>query len=394
MAHFDSNGDGRLDASDAEWGRFRVWRDLDQDGESDAGELADACRGGDHVNCSLERRRRAHGRAVTGYSAKGSYIDAEGTGALYDAALRYSEYGIREDGGRESVGLLGRVRHRLCGTGTETRVTLDATVLGVIGVVGHDGADRLVAGGDDGRVLVGGGGDDTLEGGGGQDVLVGDDGADQLSGGGGSDVLVVDASDFTTGSVDGGAGFDIAFVEGETGVISQSVPVRPRGGLRREAARMASATPEPGASSWRAAVVTTRYPAGRRGDVLSGEAGADTLRGNGGNDVLLGGEGADSLEGGAGQRHSVRAPWAPTRFGAVSDNDLYVFGRGDGRDEIQDRVVVGGVQREGGTGDVLFLSGALGIGDIVLRLSGGALEIALKDPDNAERGVRHIWPTV
>ena len=31
--------DWQLDADDAEWSKFWVWRDLDQDGESDAGEL-------------------------------------------------------------------------------------------------------------------------------------------------------------------------------------------------------------------------------------------------------------------------------------------------------------------------------------------------------------------
>ena len=73
------------------------------------------------------------------------------------------------------------------------------------------------------------------------------------------------------------------------------------------------------------------------------------------------GTGADTLEGGAG-------------------DDVYVFGRGDGRDSVRDRVVVDGAQREAGAGDVLFLSGGLGIGDVLLRLRGGALEVALKDP--------------
>jgi hypothetical protein len=36
---YDSNGDGRLDSSDARFSEFRVWRDLDQDGVSQAHEL-------------------------------------------------------------------------------------------------------------------------------------------------------------------------------------------------------------------------------------------------------------------------------------------------------------------------------------------------------------------
>ncbi|MBY6202831.1 hypothetical protein KUV65_15760 [Maritalea mobilis] len=36
---FDTNGDGVLDASDTSYGEFRVWQDLDRDGEVDEGEL-------------------------------------------------------------------------------------------------------------------------------------------------------------------------------------------------------------------------------------------------------------------------------------------------------------------------------------------------------------------
>ncbi|NBZ86143.1 hypothetical protein [Stagnihabitans tardus] len=39
LAQADSNGDGVIDARDAIWGSLRVWRDLDQDGQTDAGEL-------------------------------------------------------------------------------------------------------------------------------------------------------------------------------------------------------------------------------------------------------------------------------------------------------------------------------------------------------------------
>jgi len=39
LTAFDTNNDGLLDANDADFGKFRVWQDLDQDGESDEGEL-------------------------------------------------------------------------------------------------------------------------------------------------------------------------------------------------------------------------------------------------------------------------------------------------------------------------------------------------------------------
>lgn len=39
LAAYDSNGDGVLDGSDARFAEFSVWQDLDQDGESKAGEV-------------------------------------------------------------------------------------------------------------------------------------------------------------------------------------------------------------------------------------------------------------------------------------------------------------------------------------------------------------------
>ena len=39
LSELDTNGDGVVDAADAQYADLRVWRDLDQDGETDAGEL-------------------------------------------------------------------------------------------------------------------------------------------------------------------------------------------------------------------------------------------------------------------------------------------------------------------------------------------------------------------
>ncbi|MDW7557805.1 calcium-binding protein, partial [Azospirillum brasilense] len=40
LAEQDDNGDGRIDATDAAWQTLRIWRDLNQDGVADTGELA------------------------------------------------------------------------------------------------------------------------------------------------------------------------------------------------------------------------------------------------------------------------------------------------------------------------------------------------------------------
>ena len=39
LHHFDSNNNGKLDSGDAEFSKFKIWKDADQDGVSDSGEV-------------------------------------------------------------------------------------------------------------------------------------------------------------------------------------------------------------------------------------------------------------------------------------------------------------------------------------------------------------------
>ncbi|MFT7880163.1 MAG: Ig-like domain-containing protein [Sulfurimonas sp.] len=92
--------------------------------------------------------------------------------------------------------------------------------LGVDTLTGTESADRLYgyegddslsgSGGSD--LLRGGDGNDTLEGGEGADLLIGGNGTDTIYGGNDNDMIAFDALD----SVDGGAGIDLLYVEGES----------------------------------------------------------------------------------------------------------------------------------------------------------------------------------
>src|SRR6185369_555616 len=72
-------------------------------------------------------------------------------------------------------------------------------------------------------------------------------------------------------------------------------------------------------------------------DTLYGEAGNDTLTGQAGDDNMQGGVGDDTFDGGAGNDvmsgnyHNTFQGWY-----AGTDNDTYLFGRGDGQDTIYD----------------------------------------------------------
>ena len=87
LRFFDTDGDGALDPDDAEWGRFRVWQDLDQDGESDEGELRSLDEAG-IASIALESdgvERKVAGATVFG---EGRYVGPEGGRAFWDVMLR------------------------------------------------------------------------------------------------------------------------------------------------------------------------------------------------------------------------------------------------------------------------------------------------------------------
>jgi len=87
LRHFDSDGDGKLDPGDAEWGMFRVWQDLDQDGESDEGELSSLDEAGIRSIplTSNNEKRRVAGNTVYG---EGRYESRHGPRAFWDVSLR------------------------------------------------------------------------------------------------------------------------------------------------------------------------------------------------------------------------------------------------------------------------------------------------------------------
>ena len=90
LRYFDTDGDGQLDPDDAEWGMFRVWQDLDQDGESDPGELRSLDEAGIE---SISVTSDGIGRTVAGNTVfgEGEYVGPHGPRAFWDAALRRGE---------------------------------------------------------------------------------------------------------------------------------------------------------------------------------------------------------------------------------------------------------------------------------------------------------------
>ncbi|SDN74377.1 hypothetical protein [Ensifer sp. YR511] len=80
---FDTNGNNQLDAGDARWSEFRIWRDANQNGATDAGELRTLAEADvsliELVPSTAGARQFADGSAITGTS---SYLKGDGTRTL------------------------------------------------------------------------------------------------------------------------------------------------------------------------------------------------------------------------------------------------------------------------------------------------------------------------
>ena len=190
---------------------------------------------------------------------------------------------------------------------------------------GNNG-DNIIDGQEGNDNLYGRGGDDTLIGGTDNNLLVGGAGADTLDGGEGIDT----ASYILSGS-------KITVELGERPDLEGS-------GLGGEAEGDVLKSIENVEGSDFDDTITGN----EEDNILWGRAGADTLNGGRGRDTLIGGAGNDVIDGGTG-------------------SDTYFFGRGGGVDSITDAA----------GNDVLHITGGLTQNDLVLRMQGDDLEIAL-----------------
>ena len=88
LAQEDSNHDGKVDSQDAHWSQLRVWRDLNQDGVSQANELFGLDQlgiAGIHTGATAHSQTLANGNQIADL---GSFVRTDGsTGRMGDVAL-------------------------------------------------------------------------------------------------------------------------------------------------------------------------------------------------------------------------------------------------------------------------------------------------------------------
>jgi Ca2+-binding RTX toxin-like protein len=190
LALLDDNHDMVFNSQDTYYNSVRVWRDLDQDGVTDAGELVTlASLGITAINLTTgnAEEQDVDGNVILRQT---SYSTAAGDGLAADVGLMVGGQGFTAAGSAGGVNKYQSDTGEMLGiVQTDAGTSVNLASLGLAGVIGRNGNDTLTAGKDDSVMLQGGAGNDTLAGGGGADFLNGGAGADRLFGGAGDDIL-------------------------------------------------------------------------------------------------------------------------------------------------------------------------------------------------------------
>jgi len=92
LVSYDTNGNGQVDAGDARFADLLIWRDLDGDGVSDAGELSGLVEGGvAAINLAADRTTETATAGENLVYATGAFVRLDGTtGTLSDVMLAFS----------------------------------------------------------------------------------------------------------------------------------------------------------------------------------------------------------------------------------------------------------------------------------------------------------------
>jgi len=384
LAAFDTNHDGVFDKNDADWGKFGIWRDSNQNGISDAGEFKTL---GDMGVASISLTSDNQFSVVNGDTihgvAKVTMVDGTTRNAA-DVTLAYSKdvqvhnadgstsvvtptsfspSGQEIDGTDGNDLLLGKTGNVIIKTGEGNDVVFSGDGNDVIQagngndvIYAGNGSDVITAGngndviytGTATDVVIAGNGNNAIFAQGGNDVIMVGDGNNLISGGAGNDVIRAGRGDNTiyagngntavfVGDGDntliGGAGTNRFQVgAGTNTLIAGSGPATMIGGTGNNTFVINSLVDDvqaqAGGVNTVESSITYVLPDNVQNLTLSGTDNLNgtgneldnVLIGNAGNNVLIGAAGNDVLDGGAS---------ADTLMGGVGDDTYIVDSTGD-----------------------------------------------------------------
>ncbi len=359
---FDDDRNGVLNELDDVWSELRVWRDSNQDGITDRGELfvmagvnatAWYDDNGDGIQQSSEVYTLQEATAWTDLNDDGVRDSNELTG-ITEIGLVYDD-GSAYDDTSDDITLAGNTLHGLSSFQTVagaqaggvgdlsllyntlgwrrvesdsgysiefenglhfTYVVLeedgvpnvDLSALSLDGATGNSAANDLDAAGYFRSVQISGGeGNDTIVGGSNDDSLYGGEGSDELRGNDGDDIIFIDEDDLARdeagnliNTVSGDAGYDTFVVEGTSGVSIDMVGHTVESVVGGGGNDTIFATEASSSVNIQGGDGADIVTGGHGSDLVSGGNGSDSIVGGSGDDYLIGNRGFDTIDGGEG----------------------------------------------------------------------------------------------
>ena len=359
LASLDSNKNGIISATDAQFNKILVWQDLNQDGISQANELKTLAQHGiNSINLNgLATETVQDGNIIRKQSL---FTRNDGTGGIVaDVAFLVTQTGFKTTQSTATTQIIGEndSASSLTIFNDSANHTLNLAQAKVQVAIGNSGKDTLYSTDNKNVFLSGGAGNDTLTGNNGNDWLVGDDGADQLNAGAGNDHLYIDAQDTL---INGGLGNDIAIINTATGITLDL------GNANLEMVLGNDGNDTFSHSGTYSVVIyggkgNDQITGGSNNDILAGEEDNDTINGQLGDDQLNGGLGDDTLNSHDGNDILNGQEGGDTLNGYSGNDALY---GGDGND-----ILYGGEGNDSLNGDIG--NDILNGGDGINALNGG-----------------------
>jgi hypothetical protein len=119
LAAYDSNADGKVDASDAKFADLRIWQDKDGDGLTDAGELLTLAEAKIASIATASTPLSNTKNALNTMAAQGTFTRADGSaGGIYDVRFLTNDFKSRYIGDTAVIAAVAATRPNLKGRGT------------------------------------------------------------------------------------------------------------------------------------------------------------------------------------------------------------------------------------------------------------------------------------
>ncbi|MCK9374436.1 MAG: Ig-like domain-containing protein, partial [Sulfuricurvum sp.] len=346
LAHYDSNSDGVIDNRDEAFGNLLLWKDANQNGKTEEGELTNIQTSGilalhlDRANGITFEQTSENGNILlneTNYATLGS------SGIMRDVGFAYDPFDTITDNDTLSAAYYGNLLSG--GNGDDTyfftlgdgKITIDDQGDGFdsirlgIGISKEQLVVKWISGSDD--LLIG----------------IRNDIADNRPLSSLENQILI--KDFFTNS---GSIETIEFNDSTTLSKSELYDLLLD---TRDVKNLTARVLEEDGTLFGGTFNDLLYGASGQ-EIIDGGEGNDYLKGLGNDDYLIGGEGDDTLQGGAGD----------DTLEEISGDDVYLYDRGDGRDTITD---FGGI-------DTIMFGEGISAQDIVLSVGENDLFITFQ----------------